>query len=514
MSRPSFKVLGRLGNVEKEIFIPLSIQLKDGRELKYHAEKKSGGTAGGFYVDVDGRKYMAKFSSYDSSPAEKKKLVPRSEYYEVMLNNIFRAALGEKAAPQETLVGHYSDEESHYPCFVASEVPGFRSLSSFGREEILGYANEEDEKERKLHRAKFNHFFPLICLVMNDDLYDDNFGVDGEGNPINIDLGLTPPFLFAQQQENIHAVDQLASYISHNNPYGGQHFRRKFFEDVSYASLLDGVKLVLENSDKILAEVVEIMKKISQDDSIIAEEKTQILEDFALIQMSLSKRIDYLKTHFTKDLKTDRTEATEIKWREHPKFREVFESSRQFERKTAMEAAQENIRGFAKILGIEGDDLFEIKKQILAADISDKQDELKKFAKENWALHIAAMSSDGQMAEWLLDNNIADISQRYMKRAHNIEHRAHTPLTIAVATFYDKRADGISDVAATKAMIERLRKKFFEENPQAKEAGYETNPENIWPLRATKLSFERYQQEHAFRAHSAERLQQEQQKTH
>ena len=67
---------------------------------------------------------------------------------------------------------------------------------------------------------------------MNDDIYDDNFGVDGEGNPVNIDLGLTSPFLFPQQQENISQVDQLASYISHHNHFGGQHFRRKFFEDI------------------------------------------------------------------------------------------------------------------------------------------------------------------------------------------------------------------------------------------------------------------------------------------
>ena len=128
------------------------------------------------------------------------------------------------------------------------------------------------------------------------------------------------------------------------------------------------------------------------------------------------------------------------------------------------------------------------------------------------------MNSDLDMAKWLLENDIADISQRYMKRNHNIEYRAYTPLSIAVASFYDKRADNIPDLTATQSVIEFLSENFLKKNPLAKEKGYEANPDNIWPLRMTKLSLERYEQDcaatkiqNSFRAHFANKLQKNQQ---
>ena len=87
--RPSFKILSRLGNIEEEIFIPPTIDLQDARKLEYYDDKTGGGTAGAFYQDETGRKYIAKFSSYNEEKALKQSAVPRSEYYEVMLNNIF-----------------------------------------------------------------------------------------------------------------------------------------------------------------------------------------------------------------------------------------------------------------------------------------------------------------------------------------------------------------------------------------------------------------------------------------
>ena len=330
--RPSFKILSRLGNLEEEIFIPPTIDLQDARKLEYYDDKTGGGTAGAFYQDETGRKYIAKFSSYNEEKALKQSAVPRSEYYEVMLNNIFRCVLGDKAAPQESMIGHYSyqaqepyNDGTKYPCFVASIISGYKNISDFGKEEILGYGKDEEEEIKKIHRAKFHNFFPLICLVMNDDIYDDNFGVDGEGNPVNIDLGLTPPFLFYQQQENIAQVDQLASYISHHNHFGGQHFRRKFFEDITYTSLLNGVKAVLENRGKLLSEVEGIIEKIGLDDSIIPEEKELMQSDFALIKSSLESRITYLQEKFSADIE-NREESSFVKWKDHPKFQEVLNS--------------------------------------------------------------------------------------------------------------------------------------------------------------------------------------------
>jgi len=507
MSKPSFKILDRFGNTEKEIPLPSEILLKDGRKLHFHEEKKSGGTAGGFYVDAEGKKYIAKFSSYTEAKETKQKLVPRSEYYEMMLNNIFRTALGEKAAPREVVVGQYVDADTQYPCFVASAVSGFRALSTFGEEKILGYVDEEGEAQRKIERAKFHKFFPLICLVMNDDLYDDNFGIDEEGNPINIDLGLTPPFLFAQQHPNIGNVDQLASYISHHNPFGGQQFRRQFFEDVSYASVLEGVASIIENEGKIFTQIDETIRQIEKDEVVPEAEKAAIIKDFVVIKTCMEKRVSYLKENFQDDAKqldSRREEFSKMKWKDHPKFHAVLKTSRDFERKTAAEAAIANIQGMAQILGIKSDDIFEMKDQLMAATISDeKKTALQKFAKDNWALHIAAMNSDGAMVDWLLGNDLADVTQRYMKRSHNIEHRAHTPLTIAIATYHDKQADK-AETSAAKSVVASLSKRFFEQVPQAKTEGYTTNPQIIWPLRATVLSYEDYHDKHALRLQSAE----------
>ncbi|MBU6339132.1 MAG: serine hydrolase [Rickettsiales bacterium] len=527
--KPSFKILSRLGNLDEEIFIPPVVDLADGRKLEYCGDKTGGGTAGAFYQDESGKKYIAKFSSYNAEKTDKQASVPRSEYYEVMLNNIFRSVLGDKAAPKETVIGHYSymseepyNDGTKYPCFVASLVSGYKNISDFGKEEILGYGKSEEEEEKKIHREKFHKFFPLICLVMNDDIYDDNFGVDAEGNPINIDLGLTPPFLFREQQENISQVDQLASYISHNNPFGGQHFRRKFFEEVSYVSLLDGVKAILDNKDKLLFEVDKIIEQIALDDSIIHEQKGLIQENFMTIKSSLSSRITYLEEKFSSDLtdlEANRERFSSIKWKDYEKFQEILSNSRSFENKTATDAANNNIRAIAQILGIEGEDISELRKEIFAANISDKKDDLKKFAQKNWVLHIAAMNSDVDMTKWLLENDIADVSQRYMKRNHNIEYRAYTPLSIAISSFYDKRADHVTDLTKTQSMIKILGDEFLKKNPQAKEEGYEINPDNIWPLRMTKLSLERYEQDRAatviqsaFKSHSVRKLKSEQEK--
>ncbi len=281
--------------------------------------------------------------------------------------------------------------------------------------------------------------------------------------------------------------------------------------------MLDGVKAVLENKDNLLSEVDKIIDQIGLDDSIIPTEKNKIQSDFMLIKSSLESRITYLGEKFSSDLtdlEENREEFSLLKWKDHPKFQEVLNSSRSFENKTATDAANNNILAIANILEIDGEDISELRKQIFAADISDKKDDLRKFVQKNWVLHIAAMNSDLDMSKWLLENDVADISQRYMKRNHNIEYRAYTPLSIAIASFYDKRADDITDLTKTQSMIELLSDSFLNKNPQAKEDGYEINPDNIWPLRMTKLSLERYKQDcaatiiqSAFKSYSAKKLQ-------
>jgi len=506
------------GEPDKLIPLPPQIILEDGSELEFSRPKTLGVSMGGFYKNAVGEEFMVKMGAAHMAENNDDKfyslnLVAR---YESLINNLAKVALEDSATPR-TEVGKYSHEGCEFPCFASSVIPDYRDI-----------AHEDfTEETKKELRRKFHPAFVFNALVANDDIHDENLGVDGKGNPINIDYGIRPPFLFEEKKEFDGITHQIASFIGHQGTVGMQMMRRRYFgydettnplefgrdqkikeNDISYLEVLSGVKNIVDHKAEFLSQAQRPIDAIFADGSIPETVKLKLANDFQTIALSLHQRIEYLEEKFSPDL-SDISEKSEefqnLKWRNHPKFREIFDESRIINKEIAARCDEKNIRDILKIIenkgGVtlenHGEESFQtIREKVLKTNFSElseeQQESIKKMAKDKFLLHTAVINQDLEMTKWLLNNEISNINLPYRQRNHSFQYFMASPLTTAISIHNDAMIFDHKYHSSDK-MIEFLAEKFFEKNPQAREEVYSSDLKIPFPLRLSKLALERFE---------------------
>jgi len=176
------------GERDKKIPLPDQIALEDGTNLEFSRPKTLGVSIGGFYKDESGKEFMVKMgAAYMAENNDEKfyslELMSR---YESLMNNLAKTTLEDDFSPQ-TSVGKYEQNGAVFSCFVSPLIAGYRDISD----------KSFKEEQKPSIRKKFHPAFVFNSLIANDDIHDDNLGIDENGNPINIDYGIRPPFLLS-----------------------------------------------------------------------------------------------------------------------------------------------------------------------------------------------------------------------------------------------------------------------------------------------------------------------------
>ncbi len=506
------------GEPDKLITLPPQIILEDGSELEFSRPKTLGVSTGGFYKNAANKEFMVKMGAAYMAENNDDKFysLNLATRYESLINNLAKVALEDSATPQ-TEVGKYSHEGFEFPCFVSSVIPDYRDISDKGF----------PEEQKKELRRKFHPAFVFNALVANDDIHDENLGIDGKGNPINIDYGIRPPFLFEEKKEFDGITHQIASFIGHQGTVGMQMVRRRYFgydettnplefgrdqkikeNDISYLEILSGVKNIVDHKADFLAQAQLPIDRILANDSIPETVKLKLANDFQTIASSLHQRIEYLEEKFSHDFPNISEKAEEfqnLKWRNHPKFKEIFDESRIVNKEIAARCDEKNIRDILKIIENNGDSDLEnddvkifqtVREKVLKTNFlelaEDQQESIKKLAKDKFLLHTAVINQDLEMTKWLLNNEISDISLPYRQRNHSFQYFMTSPLTTAISIHNDAMIFDHKYHSSDK-MIEFLAEKFFEKNPQALEEGYASDLKIPFPLRLSKLALERFE---------------------
>lgn len=505
---------------EPDIKIPLptKIILEDGSELEFSRPKTLGLSTGGFYKNAAGKEFMVKMgAAYMAENTDDKfyslNLLAR---YESLINNLAKVMLEDSATPQ-TAIGKYSHEGCEFPCFVSSVIPDYRDI-----------AHEDfTEETKKELRRKFHPAFIFNVTIGNEDIHDENLGVDGNGNPVNIDYGVRPPFLFEEKKKFNGIPHEIASFIGHQGTVGKQMTRRRYFgydeatnplefgrdqkvkeNDISYLEVLSSVKNMIDNKEEILAQAQRPINTILADISIPETVKPKLVDDFRTITTALHQRIDYLAENFSHDFSNISEKAEEfqsLKWRNHPKFKEIFDESRAINKEIAAQCDEQNIRNVLKIIESEdaseaetqGEENFQtVRAKVLRTnflELSEEQKEsVKKLATDKFLLHTAVINQDLEMTKWLLNNDISNISLPYRQKNHSYQYFMTTPISTAISIHNDAMIFDHKYHSSDK-MIEFLAEKFFEKNPQAKEEGYFSDLKIPYPLRLSKLALERFE---------------------
>lgn len=495
---------GLIGDKGNKLSLPDDITLEDGSTLTFSRPKKLGLSIGGFYKNAHDEEFMVKmgiaFQKTDDESLHALHLLAR---YESLINDLAEVTL-DKSATTHTEVGKYHHDGFKLPCFVSSLVPNYKDISH----------PDFTEENKKQHRKKFHPTFAFNALITNDDIHDDNLGVDGAGNPVNIDYGILPSFLLKEQAALKDSVHHIASFIGHQGDVGKQITRKRFFgydaptnplefgrdqtikdNDISYLDVLLGVKNICDKKEDILSKTHNAIDKISGDASIPAAVKERLMDDFQTIHTCIGNKIDYFTRHFSHDFddieaKSEAFKTT--KWRHHPTFEEIFNEYRVIDANIAASCHEENMAHIASIIGLESK---ASKESILNTDFSslneEKQMAIKEIAAKKFFLHTAVVNNDLDMTTWLVNHDISDVNTAYRQRFHSYQHSMTTPLSTAIAMHRDAVVYD-HHYHRHDQMIDFLAEKFAQRNPESLEEGYSSNQDISFVLRLSKLAHEKF----------------------
>jgi hypothetical protein len=502
---------------KQRISIPEEILLEDGRKLGFSRPKTLGTAVGGFYKDEFGTEFMVKMGDNPNMENSDERLyfINQLGHCEALFNDMSRAVLGENSNPR-TQLGKYSANGVEFPCFISQVIPDYRDISN----------QDFSEEERKTLRAKFHPDYVFNALIANDDIFDDNLGVDGQGNAINVDYGSLPSFVLENQKEYKHNVHQIASFIGHQSLVGKQITKKRFFgydeqlnplefgqdqkikdNDISYYDILLGAKNICEKKTQIMEVAWGAVDRISQDRSIPDSVKSQLLVYFRDVALAFEGRVNYLERNFsddfaylepTKEARNEkRDEFKNLKWRKHQKFKEIFAEHRITDSQIAQQCYGEEISNIAQIIRRDGTNQEITRDDILQTDFSaldkEQQEAIKNISTKKFLLHGAVINKDLEMAKWLLNNNISDINAPYRQRDYGYQHHMTSPLSTAIsihndAMHYDHEYHVYDE------MIEFLNEKFEEKNPNCTRPDYISDTSISFVLRIAKIAFNRFSQ--------------------
>ena len=178
-----------------------------------------------------------------------------------MLTDLAGIAIGGEFLADETFIGEtlLPGKSMPEPYIAISKIPDYRDII--------------DVENQKSHAQKFHPVYVFNALIGFDDSNEENFGIAGpDHKPKVIDYDVFPTFLYPEQSEYADLPFHLASLIGHRNLSGMQMVRRKYFghdnfinpndlskptrltpEDITYQSVLSGVKNIITNEAEIIA---------------------------------------------------------------------------------------------------------------------------------------------------------------------------------------------------------------------------------------------------------------------
>ena len=125
----------------------------------------------------------------------------------------------------------------------------------------------------------------------------------------------------------------------------------------SYLEVLSGVKNIVDHKAEFLAQAQLTINRILENNSIPETVKSKLDNDFKTIASLLHQRIEYLEEKFSHDFPNISEKAEEfqnLKWRNHPKFKEIFDESRIINKEVAARCDEKNIRDILKIIENNG----------------------------------------------------------------------------------------------------------------------------------------------------------------
>ncbi len=478
--------------------IPLSEEvICEGKELTFTDQKKLGWSPGGWYVDEDGTRFMVKFSPLNLG----------FPYVETLLNELAEICVGKEFIAGEVKVGHGEVDGKTMPCILTSEVKNYQDLIAL---ESASKKEFETIALRKRFAEGLHKFYVFCALIGNDDLNEENLGiktdsVTGEVTPLIIDYGTNMTFL---NQEYAGIPFQLASFIGHRNLNGMQYVRRRYFghddlldpfqaklvepktEDISYLSILLGIKAIIDSKDHLLALTATNLTAAMLDDTLSEEERSSHLTKYEKLTDVLRQRIEWMEVNFSEDLTklNDAVECEEfakMKWRLHPTFNALMELENFAFTKCAKDDLAKNLVNFSDLLSGRS------REEILALDLKTvEKSDLNEFANSNFMLHSALIAGDFELAKWMVANDIGDINSNRKLRTHNYQLFRTTPLHAAIAIYNDKLFyQKFEDLEPLREMIGALQEKFIEKNGDRFDDKRDYKAEGINDSVAVKITF-------------------------
>lgn len=448
----------------EEISIPDIVHAADGRPLKFASSKNIGLTIGGWYQDENERLYMVKFIKPKIDPN------PTLPYLEKLFNDLSVICVGPEFSAQDTQVGFGEIDGIMRPCFLSLKAEGYQDLTP---------------DLRKTHPTSFHIFYSFAALMGNDDLHGANLGLYAGEIPINIDYGLTPPFLYPEQIAAAHTPFHLASLTGHRNLLQSQSDRRQLFghesfihpgddkkyragrrvEDLSCLSVLEGVARIIENKANIIKHVLQTAKLIQEDPHLTSDEKREHGRIYSLFAEILDKRISWMEENFRTELAqisdpTQRKILEFTKWRLHPKFAELMTAEDEVFRECGAKSLQQDVENFVAILSCGN------KEEMLKITPNKQQlGELKSYAETKFPFYDALISRDFKMMDWLIKNDIFDPNQNRARRNYCYYLHRTTPLHAAIAIYHDSLFyEKAEDLDPLRKVINDLTEQFHQKN--------------------------------------------------
>jgi hypothetical protein len=464
---------GKVIKLPQQVFLCRYKSAASSAPIPFFREKKSGKVPGAIYMGDDKKAYLVKFPG-------------KNLFVEKLSNDLARIAIKKDGKPSkivtdESLICYGSLDDEPSFGIANRMIPRYQDVSQLGN--FASY-----------YRPDFHQSYAFNCLMTNDDLHDQNLGIaereTDKEHPAIADLGIYPHFLYPAQEKYKAIVFHLASFIGHNNPVGMNLNRRQYFgdsdflnplrkhrskkakdSDISYYSILSGIKDIVDSKDELFMTIKKTLKEVQQ-----INETTKLpakYMEFATTYFSdmgdiLKLRIDWLSENFEHDLKLIGVKAKEMefkgtKWRHTEKFHKLLQTEREISEEIAKYIYKENLREIGAILQVDRDGIFTLDFATIPAE---KMGALKQEIANKFILHNAVMNNDAAMVGWLLDNNLADINQTYFSRECNYQHLHQTPLGIAVTISLDKLVSQKGQDVSREVM-EKLRAAFVAKNVSA-----------------------------------------------
>lgn len=499
----------------KSTALPESITLENEELLTFKAQKRFGWSIGGWYEDEAGKKFMVKFGDAFC-------------YAEKLLTDLARICTGEEFAAEKSLIGHGIIEGKSKPCFAISQIDGYTDLDKIKSPDDNAAASIALQKQ---HATKFHRFYAFNALIANDDLHGENLGLAGGEKPFIIDYGLTPTFLYPEQIADAATPFHLASFIGHRNLNTMQLVRRRTFghddflnpddrlkpqaeklkaEDISYLSVLNGIRAIIEKRAEIIGLAQETLKKVQSDETLDKEDKKSYAEKYSRFAEIVGQRIDWMRSNFAEDLAMlddarEREGFGAIKWRLHPKFTELMEVEGKAFKQAAASSLEKGLKKLSELLSVTS------REEMLGLDLKTvEKSDLKEAAK--FMIHDAIVAQDFEMVKWLVENEICDINQDRKLRTHNYQLFRTTPLHAAISIYHDKLYyKKTEELEPLRELIDFLREKFVEKNgasfDQSRKAEYKEQGLDGFAIEMTFTADKKYQQIASKEALSATKIQ-------